>query len=112
MAWYVVTYDLKKTVPDRHEAFVTEAGNLGWTTWCPLDDDEGNRTLHRLPARTLMGQFHGLNAADRAFSEAVENTKLAVNGNVVVEKYLILAKGAAILQSDETPPPPGRIPRK
>jgi hypothetical protein len=112
MTWYVVTYDLKKSVPDRHDAFLAAAGNEGWTTWCPLDDVEGRRTLHRLPSRTLMGQFHGLKAADQAFSDALENARTAAKGSVVVEKYLIVAKGAAILQSDETPPPPGPIPRK
>lgn len=112
MTWYVVTYDLKKTVPDPNAAFLAHAGNEGWTTWCPMDDADGARILYRLPQRTLMGQFHGLSAADRAFSDALENTRAAIKGNVVVEKYLIVAKGAAILQSNETPPPPGRIPRK
>jgi hypothetical protein len=112
MAWYVVTYDLKKTVPNPHAAFLTEAGNLGWTTWCPTDVVDGRQILHRLPSTTLMGQFAGLKAADEAFGAAVENTKAVTGGKVLVEKYLLLAKGAAILESNEMPPPPGPIPKK
>jgi hypothetical protein len=98
MAWYVATYDIKKTVPGGQSAFLEEAGNLGWTTWCPAADENGEQILLRLPNTTLMGQFRSLRAADAAFNDAIERT-----GRDVVEKYLLIAKRAAILHSDETP---------
>src|SRR5688572_319230 len=106
MAWYVVTYDINRTVPDGHDAFLTEAGNLGWTTWCPAADENGEQILLRLPGTTLMGQFRSLTAADEAFNDAIENTRTAARGPEVIEKYLLIAKRAAILHSDETPPAP------
>jgi hypothetical protein len=103
MAWYVVTYDIKKTIPGGEGALLTQAGNLGWTTWCPAADENGQQILLRLPKTTLMGQFPSLRAADEAFNFAIEKTKTAVRGADVVEKYLLVAKRAAILHSDETP---------
>jgi hypothetical protein len=102
MAWYVVSYDIKKTIAGGESAFLTEAGHLGWTTWCPAADENGQQILLRLPKSTLMGQFPSLRAADEAFNEAIEKTKTA-RGGEVVEKYLLVAKRAAILHSEETP---------
>jgi hypothetical protein len=103
MAWYVVTYDIKKSIPGGQGAFLVEAGNLGWTTWCPAADENGEQILLRLPSTPLMGQFASLTAADEAFNDAIEKTRTLANGKDVVEKYLLVAKRAAILHSDETP---------
>jgi hypothetical protein len=103
MAWYVVTYDIKKNIPGGQSAFLTQAGNLGWTTWCPAADESGQQMLLRLPHTTLMGQFRSLTAADEAFNDAIEKTRTMTRGRDVVGKYLVIAKRAAILHSDETP---------
>jgi hypothetical protein len=103
MAWYVVTYDIKKTIAGGQGAFLNEAGNLGWTTWCPAADENGEPLLLRLPGTTLMGQFRSLAAADAAFNEAIEKTRPMTKGRDVVDKYLLIARRAAILHSDETP---------
>jgi hypothetical protein len=103
MAWYVVTYDISKTVPGGQSAFLAQAGNVGWTTWCPSADEDGRQILLRLPRTTLMGQFPSLTAADAAFNEAIEKTRTKARGRDVVEKYLLVAKRAAILHSEETP---------
>jgi hypothetical protein len=103
LAWYVVTYDVEKSIPGGQSAFLTEAGNLGWTTWCPAADENGEQILLRLPKTTLMGQFPSLTAADAAFNEAIEKTRPMTRGRDVVEKYLLIAKRAAILHSSETP---------
>jgi hypothetical protein len=107
MAWYIVTYDVKR-IPGAGEAFLAEAGNLGWTTWCPASDENGQRMLLRLPATTLMGQFSSLSAAAAAFDAAIEKTEAITARSDVVGKYLLVARRAAILHSDETPPPTRR----
>jgi hypothetical protein len=103
MAWYVVTYDINKTSPGGQSTFLAEAGNLGWTTWCQTADENGEQALLRLPTTTLMGQFPSLATANQAFNDAIDKTRAMTKGREVVGKYLLIAKRAAILHSDETP---------
>lgn len=109
MPWYIVTYDV--AVPARQKAFVEHAGNLGWTTWCPSDEN-GERTLLRLPGNTLMAQFRNLAAAEAAFNLAIEKAGATPTGGEVVGKYLLVARRAAILHSEETPQVPKRRRRR
>jgi hypothetical protein len=109
MAWYVVTYDVNKRISGGEDAFVEAAGHLGWTTWCPAAGEDGRQILLRLPENTLMGKFASLPAADAAWKQALEATRVLTGRNEVVGKYLLVARRAAILHSDESPGSSARL---
>jgi hypothetical protein len=100
MATYIVTYDLKKTVPDPHTEFLERASKLGWMAWAL----GSNNIWYRLPNTTLVGTFASIDAADQAFEATRTATEQAIRGKVIIEKFIIAEYGAARFNSDVKQP--------
>lgn len=97
MPTYIASYDLKRTNPDPHSAFLEQARAAGWNYWIL----GSNNVWYRLPNTTLEGNFSSQQAAVAAFKNIWEKTK-AAGYTVVVEKWIVAEHVNSNFNSDVT----------
>lgn len=101
MTFYVMSYDIKKTIPDPYGEFLNRADKLGWKVWVWAPSV---KRWYRLPNTTLVGEFTNRDAAAIAFDNAVSNTSAALGIPVTVEKFFLAAYSESFFDSDVTAP--------
>ncbi|WEX75243.1 hypothetical protein PYH37_000628 [Sinorhizobium numidicum] len=97
MAWYVISYDIKKTTQDPHSEFLNQADSVGWKVWVYSGTV---KKWYRLPNTTLVGAFANRDAALKAFKNAIASTSKALGIAVTVEKFFLSACASTLFNSD------------
>lgn len=97
MAQFIVSYDLQKTDPPPHSAFILQAKARGWDTFIHFDDG----TKNKLPNTTLVGHFQNLEEAIENFLSLPARTSVVTRGPVVLEKYVVTSAPRTESASDE-----------
>ncbi|MEY9830783.1 hypothetical protein [Sinorhizobium fredii] len=97
MARFLASYDLTRTDPSPHSAYLKAAEEKGWSTW--IESSDG--AWYRLPNTTIVATFDNIEEAAKSFHSIKPAAEAEFGRKVTVEKYIVVHYSTGKFNSNE-----------